>query len=159
MKDNVFSMIPDNDEEDVGVAKLFNSSGGESCLLSTPDDACKHKFPTCAMKEGIRTEILAESNEDLQDSYYPLTMELHVNSFDRLLQQSQKISHGAFNPQEAFCIVGLHTCGDLAAHALRYFVHSPTARAMSVVGCCYNHITERNEGYFYTMKLYTYNVQ
>ena len=44
-----------------------------------------------------------------------------------------------------FLITGLHSCGDLTANMLRLFVSTPSAKAVCVVGCCYNFITETDD--------------
>ncbi|XP_072217682.1 probable methyltransferase-like protein 25 isoform X3 [Excalfactoria chinensis] len=44
------------------------------------------------------------------------------------------------------CImVGLHTCGDLAANTLRIFTAKPEIKAVCSVGCCYHLLSEQYE--------------
>lgn len=45
---------------------------------------------------------------------------------------------------EACMLVGLHACGSLSEHMLRYFATSSCIKAIAVVGCCYNHISPRS---------------
>ncbi|KAG6033870.1 hypothetical protein E4U41_006779 [Claviceps citrina] len=45
---------------------------------------------------------------------------------------------------EKCMLVGLHACGSLTEHALRYFATIPCVDALAVIGCCYNHITPRS---------------
>lgn len=40
------------------------------------------------------------------------------------------------------CIVGLHTCGNLASDSLKMFVNSQNVKAIINVGCCYQLLTE-----------------
>ena len=42
-----------------------------------------------------------------------------------------------------FGIIGLHTCGDLAAASIRTFLSSPGAKILCNVGCCYRPLTEQ----------------
>ncbi|OAR00372.1 hypothetical protein LLEC1_05374 [Akanthomyces lecanii] len=42
-------------------------------------------------------------------------------------------------------LVGLHACGNLSEHMIRYFATMPSLDALAVVGCCYNHIVPRSE--------------
>lgn len=44
--------------------------------------------------------------------------------------------------KEPSIIVGLHTCGDLAATCIKSFVQNEHIKGIVNVGCCYNHITE-----------------
>lgn len=41
---------------------------------------------------------------------------------------------------EQCILVGLHACGNLSEHMIRYFATMPCMDALAVVGCCYNHI-------------------
>ena len=40
-------------------------------------------------------------------------------------------------------VMSLHSCGNLSHHALRSLVLNPTVKAVAVIGCCYNLMTER----------------
>ncbi|KAK4544263.1 hypothetical protein LTR36_004473 [Oleoguttula mirabilis] len=40
-------------------------------------------------------------------------------------------------------IISLHSCGNLVHHGLRALLHNPAVRAVALVGCCYNLLTER----------------
>lgn len=42
-------------------------------------------------------------------------------------------------------LVGLHACGRLSEHMLRYFVACPFITQLAAVGCCYNHIVARSD--------------
>lgn len=39
-------------------------------------------------------------------------------------------------------LISLHSCGNLLHHALRAFVTTPEVRAVALIGCCYNLLTE-----------------
>lgn len=52
-------------------------------------------------------------------------------------------------PQESLtniCLVGLHTCGNLASNSLKQFVRNDDIKVLCNVGCCYNHLFEEFEG-------------
>ncbi len=40
-------------------------------------------------------------------------------------------------------VISLHSCGNLSHHALRSLPSNPSIRAVAVIGCCYNLLTER----------------
>ncbi|KAL9119417.1 MAG: hypothetical protein Q9187_004029, partial [Circinaria calcarea] len=42
-----------------------------------------------------------------------------------------------------FMVVSLHSCGNLVHHGLRSLVLNQSVRAVAMVGCCYNLVTER----------------
>lgn len=46
---------------------------------------------------------------------------------------------------ERCMLVGLHACGNLSEHMLRYFHMCPFITHLGAVGCCYNHIVPRSE--------------
>lgn len=46
---------------------------------------------------------------------------------------------------EKCILVGLHACGRLSEHMLRYFTTCPFITALAAVGCCYNHIVPRSD--------------
>ncbi|KAI4266938.1 MAG: hypothetical protein L6R35_006896 [Caloplaca aegaea] len=54
----------------------------------------------------------------------------------RLPQQSNP-------PQRELIIISLHSCGNLLHHGLRSLTLNPSVRAVALVGCCYNLLTER----------------
>ena len=43
---------------------------------------------------------------------------------------------------EPCILIGLHTCGDLAANSLKLFAREENIRGVINVGCCYHHLTE-----------------
>ncbi|KAK2616389.1 hypothetical protein QQS21_000630 [Conoideocrella luteorostrata] len=45
---------------------------------------------------------------------------------------------------ERCMLIGLHACGSLSEHMLRYFSTVTCIEALAVVGCCYNHIVPRS---------------
>ncbi|KAK6431183.1 hypothetical protein LTR95_012657 [Oleoguttula sp. CCFEE 5521] len=46
-------------------------------------------------------------------------------------------------PTAAQMTISLHSCGNLLHHALRSLTLNPSIRAIALVGCCYNLLTER----------------
>lgn len=50
----------------------------------------------------------------------------------------------AWAGQETCMLVGLHACGNLSEHMIRFFTNVRQIEALAVVGCCYNHIVPRS---------------
>ncbi|KAK1691032.1 methyltransferase domain-containing protein [Colletotrichum godetiae] len=50
----------------------------------------------------------------------------------------------AWAGEEKCMLVGLHACGNLSEHMLRYFATVPFVVCLGAVGCCYNHIVPRS---------------
>ena len=40
-------------------------------------------------------------------------------------------------------VISLHSCGNLIHHGLRSLISNPTVKAVAMIGCCYNLVTER----------------
>ena len=90
----------------------------------------------------INTKRMEQDRLALEHSFHPLTMELRADSVQEFLLAAEQRSGGRFASERPFCLVGLHTCGDLGSTALRLFAGVPSARGLCVVPCCYHHITE-----------------
>ena len=46
-------------------------------------------------------------------------------------------------PSPRLLVISLHSCGNLVHHGLRSLVMNPQVKAVAMVGCCYNLMTER----------------
>jgi len=51
------------------------------------------------------------------------------------------------------CLVGLHTCGNLAPNSLKQFVNNDDIKLLCNVGCCYHHLFEEFEKDFFNDEL------
>lgn len=102
---------------------------------------------------------LKESKFSSRETFSPLTMELRQHNIRELLVSAEEVSGGRFAASEPFCLVGLHTCGDLGSTALRLFTDVPNAKALCIVGCCYHHITETSGEQLMTGNCHTRTTQ
>ena len=57
------------------------------------------------------------------------------------IQGHQEQRSAPSNPQ--LLVISLHSCGNLLHHGLRSLVMNPQVKAVAMVGCCYNLMTER----------------
>lgn len=48
------------------------------------------------------------------------------------------------SPDPSLIVISLHSCGNLLHHGLRALTLNPTVRAVAMIGCCYNMLTERS---------------
>lgn len=55
--------------------------------------------------------------------------------------ESKTAKEHAPNPQ--LMVISLHSCGNLVHHGLRSLILNPFVKAVAMVGCCYNLVTER----------------
>lgn len=52
-------------------------------------------------------------------------------------------SNGASSQTIQLMVISLHSCGNLLHHGLRSLILNPCVKAVAMVGCCYNLVTER----------------
>ena len=50
---------------------------------------------------------------------------------------------GRINSDPRLMVISLHSCGNLLHHGLRSLILNPSVKAVAMVGCCYNLVTER----------------
>ncbi|KAK0815016.1 hypothetical protein LTR75_004017 [Friedmanniomyces endolithicus] len=53
------------------------------------------------------------------------------------------VVHCIRDPNPQLTIISLHSCGNLVQHGLRSLILNPSVKAVAMVGCCYNLLTER----------------
>ena len=69
---------------------------------------------------------------------------VHSGDFSMIIPQIQQFripSQDPCDPQ--LLVISLHSCGNLLHHGLRSLVLNPSVKAVAMVGCCYNLLTER----------------
>ncbi|NXN85735.1 MET25 protein, partial [Bombycilla garrulus] len=81
---------------------------------------------------SLKTKARKSSEWNL---YFPLTS--HITAETELSD--------IITDLEDCVMVGLHTCGDLAANTLRIFTAKPEIKAVCSVGCCYHLLSEQFE--------------
>ncbi|KXL48672.1 hypothetical protein M433DRAFT_63053 [Acidomyces richmondensis BFW] len=59
----------------------------------------------------------------------------------RMLENKENDDLGANEPR--LLVMSLHSCGNLVHHGLRSLLMNPEVKAVAMVGCCYNLLTER----------------
>ena len=57
------------------------------------------------------------------------------------IQNFRPLDPGPCDPQ--LLVISLHSCGNLLHHGLRSIISNPSVKAVAMVGCCYNLMTER----------------
>ncbi|NXP46394.1 MET25 protein, partial [Heliornis fulica] len=105
--------------------EVFSSSRGD-CRELCEEEKAQRKMASLK----IKSSELSESN-----LYSPLTSCITAET-----ELSDIITD-----LEDCVMVGLHTCGDLAANTLRIFAAKPEIKAVCSVGCCYHLLSEQFE--------------
>lgn len=81
----------------------------------------------------------AKRRPDLDLSCGELTyLQTHVSYEDALPCRA------SLPEKSSLLLTSLHSCGNLLHHALRAFATTPSVRAVALIGCCHNLLTERH---------------
>ena len=75
-----------------------------------------------------RFEENGAANEQIKNSNDARTIPNSIQASDKNLE---------------LMVISLHSCGNLVHHGLRSLVQNPSVKAVAMVGCCYNLVTER----------------
>lgn len=88
----------------------------------------------------VNKEENRKTRETTANLYKQVTQFVHEN-----INFSELIENVFLEKPRGISLVGLHTCGNLAATSIRIFNASEHIRTICNVGCCYHHITESFE--------------
>lgn len=56
---------------------------------------------------------------------------------------NQLLGNDPQKPDKRLLLISLHSCGNLVHHALKAFIATPEVKAVALIGCCYNLMTEK----------------
>ncbi|KAI4126507.1 MAG: hypothetical protein LQ347_004947 [Umbilicaria vellea] len=79
-------------------------------------------------------EVVCNQIESSSDPAYP---------GDRSTSNGTPQTNGVASEPLQLMVVSLHSCGNLLHHGLRSLILNPRVKAVAMVGCCYNLVTER----------------
>ena len=112
----------------VGAQNIFPSAGTNG-VSELPLKQVEHKY-----------EDEQQSGRDGSIQY--IESVVRSGDFSTILPQiRQNQISGSSDPQ--LLVISLHSCGNLLHHGLRSLVLNSSVRAVAMVGCCYNLMTER----------------
>ena len=111
----------------------------QNSLEITASDKVMGSNTTSTETNAVSRSHTQPNASPLTGSYTPITH--YISSNDSIID----IAGDAIDTARPFGLVGLHTCGDLACLILRQFIKEPLIQCVCVVGCCYHHITEKED--------------
>lgn len=115
--------------------KLFRKGGGKIPLSTGADGAVE---PTHNSGVGV--------DNDQQQEDHIQYFESTITGGDLSLvipQIKQASSPSPVSCEPQLLVISLHSCGNLLHHGLRSLAVNPSVKAVAMVGCCYNLVTER----------------
>ena len=66
-----------------------------------------------------------------------------LSTFIRQIQPVHSLNNSTLPSDPVLMVISLHSCGNLIHHGLRSLILNPTVKAVAMIGCCYNLVTER----------------
>eukprot|EP01122_Echinamoeba_exundans_P003507 TRINITY_DN13596_c0_g1_i1.p1 TRINITY_DN13596_c0_g1~~TRINITY_DN13596_c0_g1_i1.p1 ORF type:complete len:512 (-),score=57.15 TRINITY_DN13596_c0_g1_i1:474-2009(-) len=90
------------------------------------------------MRKGVNLDAFMSLEPTVKYVQKPISCSMTATDLFEAIEESGDTKSGGV-------LVGLHTCGDLAASMLRMFNASPQVDAVLNVGCCYNLMTVATE--------------
>ena len=113
--------------------KLFRRGGGKAS--SCTDD---NSEPLLISKVGV------DQDQQQQDHMQYVESTITGGDLSLVLPQIKptvSLGQATYDPQ--LLVVSLHSCGNLLHHGLRSLIVNSSVKAVAMVGCCYNLVTER----------------
>ena len=145
-----------DDDDDVTVADVFQDVSlepGEFGIAPFHHGGHKRNTPKKPRGDDESTKprgVMNYIEHEIKDGYLESIIKDVVESppvKSEAEVESQAVSQNAANgnnPTDArVMVVSLHSCGNLLHHGVRSLVLNPSVKAVAMIGCCYNLVTER----------------
>ena len=105
--------------------------------------------PTVRSRE-FQQNSLTKSSSNFQDDHDSNIQYIEKNITNGnlsdlvpLISRSSEIEDRESPNDPQLMVISLHSCGNLLHHGLRSLILNPSVKAVAMVGCCYNLVTER----------------
>ena len=122
-------------------SELYGKHYTEKTVRTTPNNPSTSSYDQLPFR-------LEECSTDQQSSIQYIETIIHDGNLSSMLTQINAFQSpstpdpSTLNPPNLM-VISLHSCGNLLHHGLRSLILNPTVRAVALVGCCYNLLTER----------------
>ena len=99
--------------------------------------------PAVRAESGTTDPVKSEPVEDRGNNQY-IESNIQDGDLSDIIPQIQSHQNQQPAPRKLqLLVISLHSCGNLLHHGLRSLVMNPQVKAVAMVGCCYNLMTER----------------
>ena len=99
-------------------------------------------FPALLSRSKPPQNQTAVVNESEPKITYLETM-IQDGGLSHMIQSIPNNQSPSIFPNPQLMVISLHSCGNLLHHGVRSLVLNPEVKAIAMVGCCYNLVTER----------------
>lgn len=100
------------------------------------------KNPSCIMSRTPHENGPVLMNQQDQRITYMETL-IQDGDLSQVVKCIPNIATSSPTSDPQLMVISLHSCGNLLHHGLRSLVLNPSVKAVAMVGCCYNLVTER----------------
>lgn len=141
----------EGDGDDVTVVNVFrdvNLQPGEFGITPARNGAHQTKRKQLDDEDPLKPLGAMDYIEHkIKDGYLEPIIKDVVRSPVQSETDNQAVTQNGNNTDEAFdarvMVISLHSCGNLLHHGVRSLVLNPSVKAVAMIGCCYNLVTER----------------
>ena len=143
--DDVDEQDTGNDDEGVAEISIFRDISITPDELGTfPKAGGTVQKPVTNTNTNAPRGAMNYIEHEIKDGYLePIIKDVVAPSS----QNSAEPTDGVENTEQAsdvnVMVVSLHSCGNLVHHGVRALVLNPSVKAIAMIGCCYNLMTER----------------
>ena len=102
--------------------------------------------PSLSCSSDVRIPLEASSSVEEKGSIQYIETLIHDGNLSDTVTQIKPPSGASADigiPDPQLMVISLHSCGNLLHHGLRSLTINPAVKAVAMVGCCYNLVTER----------------
>jgi hypothetical protein len=145
-------------EKDITPPEISNSNG--NAASTTTDPELIHKEKTKRVPDGTQIQTIRAKLELPKNGQGTIQYVEHLikNSnldavIDQIVETPPTLKPSDLNPstfpaptqdqEPGLMVISLHSCGNLLHHGIRTLTANPSVRAVALIGCCYNLLTER----------------
>ncbi|KAA8643004.1 hypothetical protein EYZ11_008462 [Aspergillus tanneri] len=136
------------DDQDVAIVNVFRD------ISLTPDEigAAPFRNGPKVVKEKVVDDIQPRGimdyiEHEIKDGYLEPIIKDVIESASSKTQEDSTTAVDKSDdnepPEARVMVISLHSCGNLLHHGVRSLVLNPSVKAIAMIGCCYNLVTER----------------
>lgn len=92
---------------------------------------------------GSHSSVNQVNSDETRGSIRYIESFIQNGDLSTVLHEIGCAADGQNKPDPQLMVISLHSCGNLLHHGLRSLILNPSVKAVAMIGCCYNLVTER----------------
>jgi hypothetical protein len=137
---------PRGDDEDVAMINIFRDISLAPNEISSTPHRNKPNKKSAAIKNQDPDKprgTMDYIEHEIKDGYLEPIIKDVIEPSPIELKISTEQDNNAQSKDARVMVISLHSCGNLLHHGVRSLVLNPSVKAIAMIGCCYNLMTER----------------